>query len=92
MTAIRTKFNVDMTDDQRKQIRAEWDKHGINGSCVLMAQPIGVNGALPLTNPYFNFAILTPECSYEIQDVLRKHAALSSPNKPDEERPAGRNS
>ena len=73
MSAVTHKFNVYLTEEQVAQIRKEWEAHGSYGGAML-AQPVGVNGAATLLAPVITFAVLTPECSTEVCDVIRRHA------------------
>ncbi len=77
MSSVLHKFNVKLTDKQFAHIRKEWASHGKTG-CALICQPVGVNDPLPLAEPYFNFGILTKECSREVCEVLQKHDARAN--------------
>ena len=74
MSAVLSKFNLPVTDEQKKRIRSEWEAHGVTGSAII-CQPVGINNVYSSQDPALNFAILTPACSQEILAVLRKHSA-----------------
>ena len=69
---IISSFTIDLPPKFRKQVQAEWNKHGKQGAAMIIAQPVTTWGPFNLRTAALRVAIVTPETMKEIQTDIEK--------------------